>query len=320
MRTMASRTYEPEALPCTTSVVASVKKKKAVATLAFVAGYAAARSQSFRKLGLFHQHVSSATVGVQLDMGPFQDYVFSLSKALSDVKFQRMNSFVRGTCSWLITTMHGIESRLGDYVLFFDAHPGVFISGWCRWHRHWCVGVESLKTTVGEMESRQNILVRQMSGLTNDTLALEKNFLKLKGALEMIRSFELRVSHLFKIKGAIQQVTVLADKYFAGQSSLMDRKVSMDLVSSKVTKREIEDLKTTAFSSGFELVFQDFAQIYQFPASYMATEGVINVVVDIPLVPITDYGKFALYKHDSFPCCLCDIFTGKTSGVMRVCD
>ena len=123
--------------------------------------------------------------------------------------------------------------------------------------------VESLNSTVGEMESRQNILVRQMSGLTNDTLALERNFLKLKGALEMMRSFELRVAHLLRI-GAIQQVTVLADKYFAGLSSLMDGKVSMYLVSSKVAKREISDLKTAAFNSGFELVFQDFSQIYQF--------------------------------------------------------
>ena len=48
-------------------------------------------------------------------------------------------------------------------------------------------------------------------------------------------------------------------------------------------------------------MFQDFSQIYQLPASYMAKEGVISVVVDIPMVPITDFGKFALYKHDSLP-------------------
>ena len=27
----------------------------------------------------------------------------------------------------------------------------------------------------------------------------------------------------------------------------------------------------------------------------------ISVVVDILMVPITDFGKFALYKHDSLP-------------------
>ena len=102
----------------------------------------------------------------------------------------------------------------------------------------------------------------------------------------MMRSFELRVAHLLKVEGAIQQVTVLAGKYFAGLSYLIDGKVSMDLVSSKVAQREIKDLKKASFSNGFELVFQDFAQVYQLPASCMAKEGIISVVVDIPMVPI----------------------------------
>ena len=42
-------------------------------------------------------------------------------------------------------------------------------------------------------------MVRQVSGLTNNALALERNFLKLKGALEMMRSFDLRVAHLLRV-------------------------------------------------------------------------------------------------------------------------
>ena len=49
---------------------------KGVTLFCFRTLYVAARSQSFRKLGLFHQHVSYATVGVQLDMGPFQNLCF----------------------------------------------------------------------------------------------------------------------------------------------------------------------------------------------------------------------------------------------------
>ena len=171
--------------------------------------------------------------------------ISSLGMALSDMKFQRMNSFDRGKCSRLITTMHGIECRLGDYVLFFNSHPSAF----SRNKRQLAsaigigdgvlalYGVEPLKATVGEKESRQNTLVRQMSGLINDTLALERNYLKFKGALEMMRSFDLRVAHLLKMEGDIQQVTVPADKNFAGLSSLMDGKVSMDLVSSRMWPR-----------------------------------------------------------------------------------
>ena len=75
--------------------------------------------------------------------------------------------------------MHGIERRLSDYVLFFDAHPSVSIRSKLQLAGAVGIGigvlalydVESLKSTVREMESRQNILVRQMSGLTNDTIA-----------------------------------------------------------------------------------------------------------------------------------------------------
>ena len=111
------------------------------------------------------------------------------------------------------------------------------------------------------METRQNVLVRQVSCLTNDTPASERNFFKLKGALEMIRSFDFWVAYLLKIEGAIQQVTVLADKYFAGLSSLLDGKVSINLVSSQAEKKEFVALKQAAFESGFETVFQDFTQI-----------------------------------------------------------
>ena len=152
--------------------------------------------------------------------------------------------------------------------------------------------------SVGEMETQQNALVRQVLRLTNDTLALERNFLKLKGALEMMRSFDLRVAHLLKIEGAIQQV--LADKYFARLSSLMDGKVSIDFINSQVAEKEFGDLKISTFNSGFKPVFQDFSQIYQLPASYMAKEGV-SVVVDIAMVCITDYGKFSLFKHNLLP-------------------
>ena len=78
--------------------------------------------------------------------------------------------------------------------MFFNAHPSVSKRSKRQLAETVDIGigvlalydVESLMSTVSEMESRQNILVRQMSGLTNDTLALERNFLKLKGALEMM--------------------------------------------------------------------------------------------------------------------------------------
>ena len=42
------------------------------------------------------------------------------------------------------------------------------------------------------------------------------------------------------------------------------------------------------------MVFQNFTQIYQLPESYMAKEGVISVIVDIPMVLIRDSLPFML--------------------------
>ena len=46
---------------------------------------------------------------------------------------------------------------------------------------------------------------------------------------------------------------------------------------------------------------QDFTQIYQVPASCMRKSSMIRAVVDIPVVPISYFGKFALFMHDSLP-------------------
>ena len=65
-----------------------------------------------------------------------------------------------------------------------------------------------------------------------------------------------------------------------------------------MAKKKFLGLKQSAFESGLKTVFQDYTQIYQLPESYMAKNGVICVVAHIPMVPITDFGKFALIKHN----------------------
>ena len=86
--------------------------------------------------------------------------------------------------------MHGIKRRLSDYVLFFYSHPSVSARSQRQLAGAVGIGIgvlalyddESLKSTVWEMESRQNILMRQMSGLTYDTLALEKKLFEAQGS------------------------------------------------------------------------------------------------------------------------------------------
>ena len=78
-------------------------------------------------------------------------------------------------------------------------------------------GVETLRSTVGQMQDRQNSLVTQMESLTTDTAKLAKNFKKLQGAVDMMKNLEVSTSFL-KIKIAIQPVVVMAERYFSGLS------------------------------------------------------------------------------------------------------
>ena len=89
--------------------------------------------------------------------------------------------------------------------------------------------VETLRSTVGQMQDRQNKLVTQMESLTTDTAKLAKNFKKLQGAVDMMKNLEVSTSHFLRIEIAKQQVAVMAERYFSGLSSLMDGKLNVDM-------------------------------------------------------------------------------------------
>ena len=154
---------------------------------------------------------------------------------------------------------------------------------------------------MGQMQDRQNALVTQMESLSTDTAKLVKNFKKLQGAVQMMKNLEVSTSHFLKIEIAVQQVIVMAERYFSGLSSLMDGKLNVDMVNAAVASEEFSKVKEAAFSQGLEKVFQDFTQLYQLPACYVAVGGKISVIVDVPLIPTTEYGKFTLFRHNSLP-------------------
>ena len=140
-----------------------------------------------------------------------------------------------------------------------------------------------------------------MEGLTTDTAKLAKNFKKLQGAVDMMKNLEVSTSHFLKIEIAIQQVAVMVERYFSVLSSLMDGKLNVPMVSAAVASEEFTKIKEAAFSQGLEAVFQDFTLLYQLPGSYVAVGGQNSVVVDVPLIPTTEYGKFTLFHHNSLP-------------------
>ena len=155
----------------------------------------AGRYQPFTKLGMFHQHVSNASVGVSFDFGPFSEYVTSIVKSLEGVRYARMSGYGKATVSRLLASVHGIGERLSGYYRFFKAKPthdnmvcqqlgpiGVGIGILAMYD------VETLRCTVGQMQDRQNSLVTQTESLTTGTAKLAKNFKKLQGAVDMMKN------------------------------------------------------------------------------------------------------------------------------------
>ena len=234
--------------------------------------------QPFLRLGLFNDHVSYDHMGLTLDFEPFWEYLSSLKKTLKSVEYKRMESYGKSTFSRLLSCVeeiHGRHVEFENYILGSPHHlsrpnrqlaalAGIGIGVLAMYN------VETLRSTVGEMQSRQNVLVRQMVCVTNDTIVLVKNFNKLKGAIKMMHQSELSMSHLLKIEATIIELSVFAESFFLGLSSLMDRKLSLDVVKSEVAQSEFPSLQSAAFEKGYETVFRDFTQIFQLPACFIA--------------------------------------------------
>ena len=101
------------------------------------------------------------------------------------------------------------------------------------------------------MQSRQNVLVRQMACVTNDAIVLVKNFNKLKGAIEMMHRSELSMSHMLEIEATIIELSAFAERFFFGLSSLMDGKLFLAVVKSETARSEFSSLQSAAFDTGY---------------------------------------------------------------------
>ena len=119
----------------------------------------------------------------------------SIGKSLEGVRYASMSGYGKATVSRLLATVYGIDERLSGYYRFFKAKPthdsrvhqqlgpiGVGIGILATYD------VETLISTVGQMQDRQNSLVTPMESLTTDTAKLTKNFKKLQGAVDMMKN------------------------------------------------------------------------------------------------------------------------------------
>ena len=104
-----------------------------------------------------------------------------------------------------------------------------------------------------------------------------------------------------EVEAAVLQISSMAGKLFRGLEELMAGRLSFDLVHDEEVRREFRELRSAAFNKGYEVVFPSPSQVFQLPASFLAENGKVHVVVDVPIVPIRHFNDFDLYHYHSVP-------------------
>ena len=79
----------------------------------------------------------------------------------------------------------------------------------------------------------------------------------------------------------------------------MAGRLSFNLIHDEEVRQEFRELCSAAFNKGYEVVFP--WQVLQLTASFLAENGKVHVIVDIPIVPIRHYNDFDLYHYHSVP-------------------
>ena len=66
-------------------------------------------------------------------------------------------------------------------------------------------------------------------------------------------------------------------------------------------EEEFQALSAAAFKKKYAVVFPSSIQVYQLPASFLSFNGSVHLLVGIPIVPVSDFSNFGLYKYLSKP-------------------
>ena len=271
-------------------------------------GAASAVTQSFSRVASFYGQVSKAHLGVTIDFADFGHFLTIFDKSLRDKRFHERGLY--GT-SAILGQLRAVVADVGrchaEYQAFF-ADNGMF-----RHKRQLgaAIGiglglaalydVEDLRGTVGQLQSRQNSLVGIMACVTNDTMKLTKNFNRLRGALMNLQSVEVKMEQILEVEAEVLQISSLADKLFRGLEELMAGRLSFNLIHDEEVRREFRELRSAALNKGYEVVFPSPSQVFQLHASFLAKNGKVHSIVDVPNVPIRHYNDFDLYHYHSVP-------------------
>ena len=75
----------------------------------------------------------------------------------------------------------------------------------------------------------------------------------------------------------------------------------MLLVSEKEVSREFYSFRAACLDKDFMPLFPDSMQVFQVPASFMYEDGIIQAVVNLPIVPVKFSDPFVVYRYKPVP-------------------
>lgn len=70
-------------------------------------------------------------------------------------------------------------------------------------------------------------------------------------------------------------------------------------MTSRFVHGEFKNLRSAVFDLGYEVVLPSPSQVFQLPATFLAEDGMVYVVVDVPIVLIRQNNNFNLYHYHS---------------------
>lgn len=263
--------------------------------------------QTFDQVAILHPHVSYGHFGVELNLTEFELHLRSMSKwVLHRAEHNSANNFQKSVLSRLHSNLVYDMDKLGGFSRLFSARQrltkrdfsGLLSMG---------LSVLSLFTqyqmssTMNEVKSRQNLFARQLISVTNTTAKNYKNAKLLRGAVDLMESDILTLRQINRLESLLLRIQSESQSLFAGLEALMSGRLSLLLVDEKEVAREFQSFKEACLEKDFAPLFADSMQVFQVPASYTYSAGIVQVVVDLPIVPVKFSDPFVLYRYRPVP-------------------
>jgi hypothetical protein len=158
-----------------------------------------------------------------------------------------------------------------------------------------------MSNTLDSMKTRQNLFARQLVSVTNTSAKNYKNAKLLRGATELMETDILSLRQINRLEALILRTQSESRSLFAGLEALLSGRLSLLLVSEKEVSREFYSFRAACLDKDFMPLFPDSMQVFQVPASFMYEDGIIQAVVNLPIVPVKFSDPFVVYRYRPVP-------------------